>query len=139
MRHKLNLPEHPNIIFLIIVFDILVLVTIYGLYGTNWVGQSGYQLKLPSSPKAYLPISANHLLVKVFSEDQANCIIGKKAVPFTALPKELERQKSEFQIEEVLLMIDRDAPISREREIVSVIQELGLKCTIVTEPKGNGR
>ncbi len=139
MRHKLNLPEHPNIIFLIIVFDLFVLVSIYGLYGTNWIGQSGYQLKLPSSPKAYLPISPNHLLVKVFSEDQANCIIGRKAVPFTSLSSELEQQKNDFKIEEVLLMIDENAPISRERELVSMIQALGLKCTIVTEPIENGR
>lgn len=135
MRHKINLPDQPNAVFLIIVFDIFVLVAVYGIYGSNWVGQAGEEIALPTSDSAPLSISENHIIVKVFPGTRRKYIVGKKAVPYEELPTELKRVQEELGIEEVLLMMDIGATIEQERAIFSIIQDLGMRCSIVAEPR----
>jgi len=135
MRHKLNLPETPNIILLIIVFDLLALVMVYGLYGTNWIGQAGQIVELPTADASPLQISDKHILIKVFGAHNPQCIVGKNSIPYTELEEELVKQQEEFNIEEVLLMTEKSASVEREREVLALIQKLNLRCTLIAKPR----
>lgn len=135
MRHKLSLPDQPSAVFLIIVFDLFALVAVYGLYGSNWVGQTGQEINLPTAETAPLSISENHIIVKVFNDSAQNCIVGKKSLPFSELGSALKTAREELDIEEVLLMIDMESSIKREREVISLIQGLGMKCSLIAKPQ----
>ena len=133
MRHKLNLPDQPNVVFLIIVFDIIALAAVYGLYGTNWVGQVGQEVELNQGSLKPLKVSERNIVLKVFEDTAPNCILGKTSIPLQALEKELTQAISLYQIEEVLLMIDKNASVERKLATIDTIQGLDLKCSIVYE------
>lgn len=135
MRHKLSLPDQPSAVFLIIVFDLFALVAVYGLYGSNWVGQTGQEINLPTAETAPLSIAEKHIIVKVFNDSAQNCVVGKKAIPFTELEKALKEAREDLEVEEVLLMIDTESSIKREREVISLIQGLGMECSLIAKPK----
>lgn len=135
MKHKLNLPEHPNIAFLIIVFDIIALAAVYGLYSTNWVGQAGFNLELAQSEGAPLIISEKSIVVKILPERSAQCIVGNKAILYSELTQELTQAHEEHAINEVLLMFDKGTSVEKEQQVISLVQRIGMQCTLVYESK----
>ncbi len=132
---KSTLPEHPNLLFLIIIFDLLALAAIFGLYSSNWVGDAGQRISLSQKPASALKIAERHVIVKVFAHAHRNCMVGNKLVPFEELPAEFIRLKNDHQIEEILLMVDGDARIERGRQVISFINSAGLDCVLVSESK----
>jgi len=131
MKTQLSLPKHPNIIFLIIVFDIFSLVAVYGIYSTNWVGEAGIPVKLTTQEAQNFPLSDKHLVVKVFAAPADQCIVGRTSVPYAELTSELSVAKDLQGIDQVLLMIDKDASVQREREVISAVKSLDLSCILV--------
>ncbi len=132
--HKLTLPKHPNVLFLVIVFDLLALVAAYGFYATNWVGEAGIPVKLSSHEAHSYELSDHHVVVKIFTDRSNNCVVGQSAVPLNRLKHELNSLKEERGIDQVLLMIDEGASVSRERSAIAITKELDLSCILVTSP-----
>ena len=135
MRHKLNLPKHPNILFLVIVFDIFALVVVYGLYSSNWVGESGIPVKLTSREAQNFPVSDNHLALKIFPAPANHCILGNLSVPFDQLEEELKSAQEERNTDQILLMTSKDASVETEREVIALLNKLDLSCILVTNTK----
>jgi len=133
MRHQLTLPKHPSLLFLIIVFDLFALVAVYGLYGTNWVGSAGIPVKLSQLQARALDIDERSLVVKIFPDSSPNCIVNKKAVPLTNLQQELEQAKEAINADQVLLMVDDEASIARERQVLEMVKSLNLDCILIGE------
>lgn len=131
MRTQLNLPKHPNIIFLIIVFDIFALAAVYGLYSTNWVGEAGIPVKLTTQEAQNFPLSENHLVVKIFAAPADQCIVGRSSIPYAELESELSAAKTTREVDQVLLMIDKNASVAREREVIALVKSLDLTCILV--------
>ncbi len=137
MKAQLQLPRHPSVIFLICVFDLFVLVAVYGLYATNWVGAAGIPLKLTSLEAQNLTLSEHHIAVRLYPEPAENCLVGINTVPFTELGSALQQIAEASPLDQVLLVVDHRTSVERERYALQTIQELNMECVLVAEPKPN--
>ena len=134
MKHTLNLPERPNIIFLIFAVDIFFLIGCYTLYGSNWVGQAGQELTLESSQASPIQFSDKALQVRVFGPENPQCIVGSKSIPLSEIKQELLDQQKAHGVDEILLIIDQSASVAKERELLGLFQQLQLKVYLIAEP-----
>lgn len=135
VRNKINIPDQPHALFLIIVFDLFALVAVYGLYATNWIGQSGYPISLPNAQTAPLHVASNHTVLKLPSQTSNLCIVGNKAIPIDQLEQHLNTQIAQYDLKEVLIMTDKNVPVFKERNIIATVQKLGLQCSLIAEPR----
>lgn len=133
MRHKLSIPDQPNVLFLIIVFDLIALLGVYGLYASNWVGQGAQPVQLPQGGFGTTQLSEKGIIVKIFPEPSKQCVIGNKILPLEDLEEELLTLQDKFGVDEVLLMMDVACSVSRERDVFMRIQSLELNLLLVTE------
>jgi len=131
MKRELNLPKHPNIVFLIIVFDLFALVAVYGLYSSNWVGEAGIPIKLNSSKAQNFPISENHISLKVLPAPANHYILGNSSIPSTELAEKLEYFKVNHNVDQVLLITDQNTTVQKEREVLNIIKNLNISCILV--------
>lgn len=134
-NRELNLPKHPNILFLIIIFDLFALVAVYGLYSSNWVGEAGIPVKITSQEAQNIPISDNHIIVKILPEPADHYIIGSNAVQIIEFADHLEQAVTDYKIDQVLLITDKNASVEREREIIKIVRDLRLSCILVADNK----
>lgn len=132
MRHKLNLPDQPNVIFLVIVFDLLALVGVYGVYGSNWVGKTGYEMELSSS-SADVKLSENYVTLRIFDESDDFCILAGRSVKFSELTASLAELQESILVDQVLLMVDSKTSVAKERRVLAILEQLDLECVLVTE------
>ena len=134
MRHELSQPNRPNLLFLVVVFDIFILTIVYGLYGSNWVGQAGQQLNLTQESPSEIFEMKRPVEVKIFNPPAQQCLLGQKSIAYEDLKTELKKLMLENNIESVLLMIDKNAPVFKEREVLNIFRSLQLKVYYVAEP-----
>jgi len=134
MRRKLNLPQHPNILFLIIVFDLFALVAVYGLYSSNWVGEAGIPVKITSQEAQNFPLSEHHITLKVFPEPANHCVLGSTSVPYQDLYERLLASKEQHGIDQVLLITDKRTSVQKEREVINTLKSLDLSCILIAAP-----
>ncbi len=137
MRHELSQPNRPNFLFLVVVFDIFILTIVYGLYGSSWVGQAGQELNLTQESPSEIFEMKRPVEVRIFNSPVQRCLIGQKSIAYAKLEVELKDLIAEHGVESVLLMIDKNAPVSKEREVLNIFRALQLKVYYVAEPVYN--
>ena len=131
MKLQSHLPKQASWLYLGPVLNVLLVLLIFFLLGSNFVIQSGVAVKLPTSSSRLTGFDRAQIITVSAGADTPLYFNGKPTT-LEQLRKELESAKRESR--RVIIHADEMTPFGRVQQISNVALGLGCEVAYATQP-----